>query len=325
MKRLSLMTVAKRLRALLLAAGLLVVTMGTDSCSSSLVSDPGFDRWIGNSLAAWTVESGSIRKVPTWHRGDYGVELLGDGTAISQMLKGKSSCFEVSLLADRDSHVTLQLDFNDNGRVEYKDPIQVDKFALATFMITPPKSYSSTRIRLRKIGSGKGVLARVRIEARNREECSAPPIDWCGGTCRADEVCGLDDTSWHAHNYGCVARASKPLGEFCADSDECKSGICSSNLCQGCRSASDCSTYGICGAHSAADHLLKILMPRQCDPGTPHSAGSDCFRDEDCKSGRCLGKERRACSETLDDCSDSGCPTDAGSCELIGIIGGKCE
>ena len=59
-------------------------------CGPPLNEDPGFDLWcIDNDgrhvLCAWELDKGEIKRVPTWHRSDYGVELVGDPVILTQL------------------------------------------------------------------------------------------------------------------------------------------------------------------------------------------------------------------------------------------------
>src|SRR5688572_1125478 len=58
--------------------------LGATECGQVL-RDPGFDLWCGEELCAWKLTAGDIRKVPTWHEGDAGVELVGTHAAIQQL------------------------------------------------------------------------------------------------------------------------------------------------------------------------------------------------------------------------------------------------
>ena len=36
-------------------------------CGESIVKDPNFDLWCGETLCNWQVEQGTITRAPTWH------------------------------------------------------------------------------------------------------------------------------------------------------------------------------------------------------------------------------------------------------------------
>src|SRR5678809_894434 len=58
--------------------------LGATDCSGGITRDPGFDLWCGDALCTWKIERGAVRRVPTWHEADAGVELVDPDTAIEQ-------------------------------------------------------------------------------------------------------------------------------------------------------------------------------------------------------------------------------------------------
>src|SRR5687768_13249661 len=110
------MTNPKRILALALAVvsgGLLVA--GCDD----VLEDPTFRMWCGESLCSWKLESGSVRRAPTWHKKDHGVELVDTPTAISQETTKTPKCLEFTTIADVEpgAQVTIGVDFNRDGTI----------------------------------------------------------------------------------------------------------------------------------------------------------------------------------------------------------------
>jgi len=99
-------TTDRVLRLLGLLLGLLLLPGWT--CGTSLTKNPGFDLWCGDELCAWKVEAGSIRRIPTWHRSDFGVELLGEETVLSQLVHTSVTCFFVELQVQREEGASPQ-------------------------------------------------------------------------------------------------------------------------------------------------------------------------------------------------------------------------
>ena len=79
--------------------------VGATDCGQ-ITRDQGFDLWCGDRLCYWDVERGAVRQVPTWHRGDHGVELQGQDVSIAQVTDNVPDCLLFGLVADIevDSH-----------------------------------------------------------------------------------------------------------------------------------------------------------------------------------------------------------------------------
>src|SRR5437660_8478969 len=93
--------------------------VGATDCGQVL-RDPGFDLWCGKALCAWTVERGTVAKVPTWNEGDPGVSFVGTDVAIAQLAPvnggdSNAGCIEFDLIANVDENAELELDVDVNG------------------------------------------------------------------------------------------------------------------------------------------------------------------------------------------------------------------
>lgn len=161
-------------------------------CGDSLINNYRFDRWCGDELCNWTTLTGpeSIRKAPTWHESDHGVELLATPTVLTQVRSISGiECLELSMVADVESSadVTIGIDYNFDG--DPSDPadeadvsldVAVDdewtlppaRWKKLTFLSSTPERYSGVRFVIRKRGVGRAVLAEVR--AQSSDQCTAP-------------------------------------------------------------------------------------------------------------------------------------------------------
>lgn len=187
-----------RLPAMMLALSAMTLLMGNTSCEEPLNDDPFFDVWCGDALCSWSVEEGEIKRVATWRSGDDGVALVGPEVSLSQVSEKRFDCFEFDLLTDIDPATTvlLEMDFQDDGSVEYSQPIDGKGWKRLEYRITPPDWYSSVRIRVRKLTEGRAVLGRIHVTR--------------GGGC-VTEPLELND---------------RPEGASCESGDQCLSGTC---------------------------------------------------------------------------------------------------
>jgi hypothetical protein len=182
------MMTTRRSAALLFLATVFLTQTGYNECTGDVLHDPGFDIWCGDELCSWDVEKGEVRKVATWHDGDPGVDLVGDEAAISQLADSPPvDCLRFSLVADvsEDATVTLEMDLGDDGTVEYERSIPTSHWAELTYLVEL-EGEDDIRLRLRKTGPGRAVLAQIR--AVDNPECggeavtTVPPL---GASCAA--------------------------------------------------------------------------------------------------------------------------------------------
>lgn len=281
-----------------------------------LLSDPTFKTWCGDRLCSWKLDSGSIRRAPTWHKNDLGVELIdpaGGTTQISQDTDRQPRCLEITMVADVDpaSQVSLGLDFNKDDSVDFTQSIVAVGFREVKTVLTAPRTYTGIRFTITKRGNGRAVLAQIRV--REVDNCTAPP----------------------------VLLRDLPLGSPCAaeSSSECRSQVCNLSRCAECRDDSTCGQGEKCVARSAP-YLATAFgsaLPTQCNPGGgTHTPGEECIADDDCTSGVCDGELVGALG--LDGGQLTKCPidfpADAGgdagvdsgpSCLLVSVRGGRCR
>lgn len=171
------------MRTHLLRASLAVAafaSMGATDCGQ-ILDDSGFDLWCGPALCAWEVEAGEIRKVPTWHEGDAGVELLAADTKLSQLTDVNhwdGTCVRFEMVADLADSVDLrlQMDVWGDGTYEYDERIPASDWRQLSYLVRLPAGYDGVRFRLHKRGTGRTVLANIGAEIADDAECTTPPL-----------------------------------------------------------------------------------------------------------------------------------------------------
>lgn len=276
----------QRLLVILLA---LLVLPGWD-CGDPVVKNPGFDLWCGDALCAWTVEAGSVRRVPTWHRSDFGAELVGGEVVLSQLAHTSATCFVIELQAQRDPGVELglELDFLGDGTTDHAIPVTSQDWVPVSFKLTAPSWYQNVRFVVRKRGSGRAVLAHVGVTVGN--DCKSPPVPFL----------------------------ARPDGAGCAADGECRSGRCVANqpwwgelkpsaasACASCEEDADCGAKERCGLVPS----LAFWKHRSCVAHASQALGAPCLADGECTSGICCQGVCSAC------CSDGrACPRAEESC-----------
>ena len=154
-------------RVLVLTAAVISSTVFPGwSCGTPVLQNPSFDLWCGNKLCAWTVDQGQIRRVPTWHPSDFGVELVGDPVVISQssaVTPDSVYCFHVEFQVDKDPGVklSLQLYANDVGLPASEKSMQSQNWVPNSFDIEAYASNQTLRFAVRKAGAGRAVIATI--------------------------------------------------------------------------------------------------------------------------------------------------------------------
>lgn len=299
-----------------------VATVLVAGCDD-VVRDATFREWCGEKLCAWELEAGSIRKAPTWHKNDHGVELVDTPTVLSQSVDSSPRCLTFTTVADVEpsAQVTLGLDFNRDGTIDIEQPIAATRFREMKTQVTAPAHYSGIRFVIAKKGTGRAVLAQMRVQSG--EECSAPP----------------------------VMLRDLPLGSPCAMANggaECRSGVCCDFLCADCcpgpspyadtssgesvkNQTVPCGGSATCEVRSTLHTRALFLpaVPHQCDPGKGSGApGDECLANDDCASGVCEGADLRSfktlgneVAQCPDDFPDAG----GDGCVFMHVRGGRCR
>ena len=301
-----------------------------------IIKDPNFHTWCGDQLCSWKPESGEIRKAPTWHKNDTGVELLDSNaashiTAISQVVKGSTyKCLEFSVIADvaAEAQVYVELDFGADGTVEYEQQIAAVGFRLQKTQITAPAHYANMKFTLAKRGSGRAVLAQM--DVKSVTTCTARPVELkkqaLGTTCALIELAS---------------------GGLQYDDAACGSGVCCQGVCSECcvsanpphdgdgglapDPANHCSGGATCDrlpltSHGSVGNPFGIesnVIPHQCDPGErERDKDAECLLDEDCKSHACEGATWTVVNEQQDGGACPAPPAPDSACNVSSVHGG---
>jgi hypothetical protein len=195
--------------------------------SDPLLGNPRVQRWCEDQPCLWQAE-GEIERVSSWHDHDYALSFVSDDARLSQFNPvggtGAPTCFAFTMVAKIDPGVRifLELDFLDDGAIEFSQSLPESDFDQLHFLITPPAWYSGVRFILRKDGPGRAVLAQMHAEPSS--ECSAPP----------------------------VSLLARPDGIECVSNGDCANGRCLYGRCGGCLEDAECAG-GHCVAGSPPD------------------------------------------------------------------------
>lgn len=155
------------------AAALLCLALlpgcGADGASASDTNpDPSFDLWCEDTLCAWSVDEGAIERAPTWHRSDHGTLLQGDPVVLSQLLERGSAevgylRFETITDFDEGVELFLELDLGDDGEMNYSHPVPRAAWRKVSYPLHLSTEFSCIRLRVRKVGAGRAVLAQIKV------------------------------------------------------------------------------------------------------------------------------------------------------------------
>ena len=264
---------ARSLSPLVLAMA--ATQLGATDCGRVL-RDPGFDLWCGDELCSWKTVRGDVARVPTWHAGDPGVELVGEDAAISQLApvtSGDGTCLHFELVAsvDDDVEAYLALDVFGDGSIDRRERLPASKWKPLSYNLSLKAPFDGIRFELSKRGAGRAVLGRIHAEI-SQDGCEGlPPID--GGL--------------------------GPLGAWCADDAGCASGLCVADAaevelfglakrCAACNpalGAAACGTGLVCGLAEPTSPVRAV--PLECVPAAGDPLGELCRSAAECASQIC--------------------------------------
>ena len=120
-----------RRTVVLLASALAMSSLGGD-CDGDIVNDPTFRDWCGDTLCDWTLDAGQIHPVPTWIPEDLGVSFDSTPTQISQVTsENQATCILFTTVANFDASagMTLLVDFNNDGTIDWQQPLPAAAWA----------------------------------------------------------------------------------------------------------------------------------------------------------------------------------------------------
>ena len=169
----------QRLISSILFAAFAFLTLSAEDCGTQhFIDDSGFDLWCDEQLCAWEVEAGQVVQAPSWHKDDYAAEFVGDSVVISQLSVGaRTTCLRFEVLADIDDNarVFLEMDFFDDGVLDYEEELGHVTWERLTYFVGTRANWDSVRFTLRKEGPGRARLAQ--IEATNAADCVGDPLE----------------------------------------------------------------------------------------------------------------------------------------------------
>jgi hypothetical protein len=261
------------------AGAALVTSLVLLAACGELVADPSFDRWCGEMLCMWQLDEGRIERVETWHVRDYAVELVETGTTLSQLSEeGAVDCLRFAMVVDAEARagLSLELDFNDDGTIDYTRVIPGVHWKRLSFDIHAPEHYETLRFIVRKAAEGRAVVAQ--LSARQADDCTGPRVvldgQSSGAACNDDDACSFG----LCEDGRCAACRG--------DADCAGRGVCVSGACSPCREDGDCGTGERCIWREARSRAAG----RTCVPAAQQLERDLlelCDRDRDCLAGTC--------------------------------------
>jgi hypothetical protein len=287
------------------------------------ISNGDLDAWCGDTPCGWEA-TGGIKRVSTWHANDYAVSFERNGAQLSQVNSELSSfdCLSFSMVAkvSRAELAWVELDFFNDGSIDWKKPIPPGDFRQLEFAVHAPTSYDGVRFIVRR-AKGQGEMVLAGIHAKAYGTCSGDQVelselpggarcdtddncasDACVGghcvgcasddDCEDDEVCGYAPVGSrgfieYATNVlpQCIAPSTRPIGELCLGDAECESGVCCEGACSECCGEDSCDNERTCRRGLAGDgEGSEVIEPFLCSAGERSGAAGDlCTTDDECE------------------------------------------
>jgi len=278
-------------RKLIHAVLLMLLGIHAGCGDSDMLNNTRFDDWCENLPCGWRLDTGMVKRVPTWHRKDHGVELVGMPAQISQRANSSlpADCVRIDMVASSDEGAALELllDFEDDRSIDHRLPIPPSDFKTHTFKLKPPVGYESLRYVLLKSGSARASVGKLSAAADG--ECYGERIQFdSGAACSADASC-KSGSCLDGYCSGC-AHGSCLEGETCAlDSDCIDSAACAGGVCRACATSGSCAASEPCTTSVQCAHgtCVEGALPSLGKRATQHAVCGECRTDEDCSSGHC--------------------------------------
>ncbi len=220
---------------------------------------------------------GEVRRAPTWHSSDAGVELVGPDAAISQLApinNHDGACIHFELVAnvDDDAEAYLEIDVFGDGSIDRKERLPASRWKPLSYNLAIKTPFDGIRFELSKQGAGAAVLGRIHAETAHGGCEGLPPID--GGPA--------------------------PLGASCVDDTGCASGLCRPDpssasvfglalRCVACDpelGASACDAGMVCGLGEPRSPVRAV--PIECVPEAGDELGELCLGHGECDTQLCF-------------------------------------
>lgn len=269
--------------------------------STNWLVDSGFDLWCDGVPCGWTLEQGTVRRVPTWHERDYGVELLSDPTVLAQPLVQNvddtvapptpdvpealpAGCFELQVnhRSGSEAALSVTIDALDDGVPEVVFDLPSAEFELESYAFEIPSFFPSPVLRIDKRLSGRATVAVVDVVY----------ADGCGPVAEVKH---------------------RPNGAPCDGEGQCAGGSCNTDVCGSCAEGGGGCGSDVCGQAYDPDPAWAPYLA--CVAPGERVLGEACAVDAECGTGVCC--EGR-CSEC---CMGYAC-ADGGSCDQRGVDAG---
>jgi hypothetical protein len=181
------------------------------------------------------------------------------------------------------------VDYGDDGTVEFEQLVAEARWAKLRFELPPPhQAARSVRYILRKQGTGRAVLAHLRVG--NSSSCPEARSRPDGASCTASDTCA----SGRCSDGTCVRCTAGRCGEGvqCGSDAECASGECLVGHCRSCGLTGTCPAFGDCtrdgqcasGLCQGADGPVLLTMEGVLWWGTSGQC-AQCRQDSDCEGG----------------------------------------
>lgn len=263
--------------------------------SLELVRNSSFDAWCDDAPCDWEVE-GRVEQTSTWSSEDPGVAFDGPGALRQDLGDAVApwrgiSCLEGEVLVDGTPELTLELDFDSDGRVEWSRDVRGGSWFTDGFRVRVPLGTRSLALRLANATASAHTIGHVRLVGSQALDC--PPlssIQTLGTPCRGPAECG---------DLHCV-----DVGDLEERWSSVDWSFVEPTVCSACASHEDCGGGEICGGAWGAGPRLA----RACVPAASAGLGETCGLDEQCASGVCC---HGRCAEC---CADGPCGDDTGQC-----------
>jgi hypothetical protein len=282
---------------------LALLTTAGECADENLVNDPSFDLWCGKQLCSWHTDTGTIRRVPTWHSKDYGVSFESTPAQISQEGEIDGECLRFDMIADvaPEARLSLSLDFNGDGKPEFTEQVPALSWRSVVFQVVPPPSARHVRYSLRKEGVNRAVLAQVRVV--NDETCLGDPLTFADATpCSADDECA-SGACLAGLCSSCAHAGSCADGSVCAADAQCKGGACAGGVCAACARTGSCPAFTPCSdaKQCASKQCVNDERPSMQQFGAENAfVCGECSKDAECASGHCVAATCVSCGDDAD-------------------------